>query len=97
MDQTIYTNYLEILREELVPAMGCTEPIAIAYCAAKAREALGTVPDRLDSVVHKHSPIVMTWSPGGLTGRPECVFLIIQYALAGVNAGRGALRKVIPR
>lgn len=31
-----YNHYVEILREELVPAMGCTEPIALAYCAAKA-------------------------------------------------------------
>ncbi|MBR0149914.1 MAG: serine dehydratase subunit alpha family protein [Synergistaceae bacterium] len=36
-----YENYIAILREELVPAMGCTEPIAIAYAAAKARETLG--------------------------------------------------------
>ena len=36
-----YDNYIAILREELVPAMGCTEPIAIAYAAAKARETLG--------------------------------------------------------
>ena len=36
-----YENYIAILKEELVPAMGCTEPIAIAYAAAKAREVLG--------------------------------------------------------
>ena len=36
-----YENYIAILREELVPAMGCTEPIAIAYASAKARETLG--------------------------------------------------------
>lgn len=36
-----YENYIAILREELVPAMGCTEPIAIAYAAAKARDTLG--------------------------------------------------------
>ena len=39
--------YIAVLREELVPAQGCTEPIALAYCAAKAREALGHVPERL--------------------------------------------------
>ena len=39
--------YIAVLREELVPAQGCTEPIALAYCAAKAREALGRVPERL--------------------------------------------------
>lgn len=42
-----YTAYIQILREELIPAMGCTEPIALAYCAAKAREILGALPDRL--------------------------------------------------
>ena len=39
-DNKLYKAYVEILKRELVPAMGCTEPIAIAYCAAKAREAL---------------------------------------------------------
>lgn len=40
-----YQAYLNILREELLPAMGCTEPIAIAYAAAKVREVLGVEPD----------------------------------------------------
>lgn len=40
-----YAQYLRILEEELIPAMGCTEPIAVALAAAKAREALGTLPD----------------------------------------------------
>lgn len=43
-----YAAYVQILREELVPAMGCTEPIAIAYAGAKAREVLGNIPDRVD-------------------------------------------------
>ncbi len=43
-----YQDYVKILRRELVPAMGCTEPIAIAYCAAKARAALGELPDTLE-------------------------------------------------
>lgn len=46
-DDLKYKNYLQILREELVPAMGCTEPIAIAYAAAKAREVLGHVPEKV--------------------------------------------------
>ena len=41
-----YSTYVQILKEELVPAMGCTEPIALAYCAAKAREVLGCLPER---------------------------------------------------
>ena len=40
-----YQAYVQILKEELVPAMGCTEPIALAYAAAKAREVLGCLPD----------------------------------------------------
>ena len=43
----VYQTYLEILRRELVSAMGCTEPIALAYCAAAARAALGTLPERI--------------------------------------------------
>ncbi len=42
-----YQAYVQILKEELVPAMGCTEPIALAYAAAKAREVLGCLPDRV--------------------------------------------------
>ena len=46
-NSTVYQTYLQILKEELVPAMGCTEPIAVAYCAAKARQVLGKLPDRV--------------------------------------------------
>ena len=42
-----YQTYLAILQRELVCAMGCTEPIALAYCAAVARATLGTMPDRI--------------------------------------------------
>ena len=42
-----YQAYVQILKEELVPAMGCTEPIALAYAAAKAREVLGEIPDEV--------------------------------------------------
>lgn len=48
MEQKIYKEYVEILQEELVPAMGCTEPIAIAYGAAFAAEALGMEPERVE-------------------------------------------------
>ncbi|MBQ5443373.1 MAG: serine dehydratase subunit alpha family protein, partial [Oscillospiraceae bacterium] len=47
-DSLIYRTYVDILRRELVCAMGCTEPIAIAYCAARARAALGALPERMD-------------------------------------------------
>ena len=44
IDNKKYQTYLRILKEELVPAMGCTEPIALAYCASKARDVLNAVP-----------------------------------------------------
>ena len=47
MDATKYAGYLDTLRAELVPATGCTEPIAIAYGAALCRSKLGGVPDRV--------------------------------------------------
>lgn len=45
--ERIFKAYETILNEELVPAMGCTEPIALAYCAAKARSVLGKRPERV--------------------------------------------------
>ena len=48
MEQALYQNYLEILKSELIPALGCTEPIAIAYAAAVARRALGQEPERIE-------------------------------------------------
>ncbi len=43
----VYQTCVEILKRELVCAMGCTEPIALAYCAATARSVLGAMPDRI--------------------------------------------------
>lgn len=47
MDKRIYENYVRILENELVPALGCTEPIALAYAAAKAVKKLESFPDHL--------------------------------------------------
>ena len=46
-----YQTFIDILNEELVPAMGCTEPIAIAFCAAKVKEVLGNNPSELNIFV----------------------------------------------
>ena len=51
MDKNTYNAYLEILREELQPAMGCTEPIAVAYAAALLREKLGRLPEKCSILV----------------------------------------------
>lgn len=67
-----YEQYLQILREELLPAMGCTEPIAMAYAAAKARQVLGKLPDRIDIVISgniiKNVKSVVVPNTGGLKG-----------------------------
>lgn len=67
-----YSQYLQILREELIPAMGCTEPIALAYAAAKARAVLGCTPDKIDIVISgniiKNVKSVVVPNTGGLKG-----------------------------
>ena len=69
-----YQQYVSILHEELIPAMGCTEPIAIAYAAAKARAVLGAVPKRLRVEVSgniiKNVKSVVVPHTGGLRGIP---------------------------
>ena len=47
LDKKLYDNYVKILENELVPALGCTEPIAIAYAAAILRQTLGKLPERI--------------------------------------------------
>ena len=72
MDKTMYENCIAILKSELVPAMGCTEPIAIAYAAAKARAVLGKLPDtivaRCSGNIIKNVKGVTVPNSGGLKG-----------------------------
>ncbi len=84
MDQETYDAYVAILEEELVCAMGCTEPIAVAYCAALARQALGALPERVDVAasanIIKNVKSVVVPNTGGARG-------IEAAAAAGVVAG----------
>lgn len=50
MNDELYTSYIKILETELKPAMGCTEPIAIALAAAKCREVLGKMPTKITAI-----------------------------------------------
>lgn len=87
MDKTneLYQAYVQILKEELIPAMGCTEPIAIAYAAAKAREVLGCLPEAMDIGVSnniiKNVKSVIVPNTDGMKG-------IEAAAAAGVVAGQ---------
>ena len=47
IDRQLYDNFKEILRSELIPALGCTEPGAIAYGASQARSLLGSMPESM--------------------------------------------------
>lgn len=79
LKEKTYQNYLRILREELVPAMGCTEPIALAYGAARAREVLGREPERIaarcSGNIIKNVRCVTIPNSGGLTGIAASVIL----------------------
>ena len=80
-------RYAAILNAELVPAMGCTEPISIAYAAAKAREVLGCAPERAELIVSnniiKNVKSVVVPNTGGLKGLEAAV-------AAGAAAGNAS-------
>ena len=84
MNKNLYENYIKILEEELVPAMGCTEPIAIAYAAAKARDVLGKIPEKVTAKcsgnIIKNAMCVTVPNTGDLVG-------IKASAIIGVLAG----------
>lgn len=84
MDQHIYQEYCAILKEELQPAMGCTEPIAVAYCAALARKTLGSLPEQVEILasanIIKNVKSVVVPNTGGQRG-------LIAAAAAGIVAG----------
>jgi L-cysteine desulfidase len=88
-DGRFYQACLDLLREELVPAYGCTEPIAIAYAAASARGVLGCLPDRMvvrcSGNIIKNAKSVVVPNTGNLKGIEASA---IAGAVAG-NAGKG--------
>ena len=83
-DNLKYSTYIKTLEEELVPAMGCTEPIALAYCAAKAREVLGAMPDKVvigaSGSIIKNVKSVIVPNTDHMKGIPAA-------AVAGIVAG----------
>ena len=88
MDSALYANYLAILKHELVPALGCTEPIAIAYAAAKARQILGDFPDaiemQLSGNIIKNVKGVTVPNSGGMKGIDAAAVL----GIVGGNADK---------
>ena len=84
MTEEIKKRYLEILKDELIPAMGCTEPISLAYAAALARKILGDIPSRtvlkVSANIIKNVKSVVVPNTGGLRGINAAV-------AAGIIAG----------
>ena len=84
-----YKTYVDILKRELLPAMGCTEPIAIAYCAARARALLGCIPDSVlieaSGNIIKNVKSVIVPNTNGAKG-------IEAAAAAGIIAGKEELK-----
>lgn len=89
MNELIYKSCVTVLQEELLPAMGCTEPIAVAYAAAMSRRVLGEMPDRVEICVSgnilKNVKGVVVPGTGGLKG-------VISATAAGIVAGRDELQ-----
>ncbi len=79
MEKQIYKAYLAILHKELIPAMGCTEPIAIAYASAIAKAALGAVPERVRVDVS-----------GNVIKNVKSVFIPHTGSLKGIEAAAAA-------
>ena len=80
-----YTSYIEVLKSELVPAAGCTEPIAIAFAAAKAHSVLGKLPEKVviyvsGNIIKNVGERLVVPNTGGLRG-------IEAAAAAGIAAG----------
>ena len=74
-----YQAYIQILKEELIPAMGCTEPIALAYAAAVARKTLGEMPDK-----------VVVEASGSIIKNVKSVIVPNTGHLKGINAAAAA-------
>ena len=96
MDKTnsLYQAYIDILEEELKPAMGCTEPIALAFAAATARDLLGTIPSDItieaSGSLIKNVKSVYVPHTGHLKGIPAAV-------AAGIIAGNASLELEVLR
>ncbi|MBR2700477.1 MAG: serine dehydratase subunit alpha family protein [Erysipelotrichaceae bacterium] len=84
LSREVYDTYTELLKSELIEATGCTEPIALALAAAKAREVLGELPEEVEVFcsgnIVKNVKAVVVPNSGGLKGIPVA-------ALLGIVAG----------
>jgi hypothetical protein len=93
MDATAYANHLAILKEELVCALGCTEPIAVAYASALARTALGCMPEHstvsCSGNIVKNVKSVTVPNSNGMLGIEAAATLGVWVATNGARSRSG--------
>ncbi len=75
LNQSIKDTLYQIMKEELIPAMGCTEPIALAYACAKAKEVLGQRPEWISASCS-----------GNIIKNVRCVFIPNSNGMTGIEA-----------
>ena len=89
MDKMIYEQFTKLLHRELIPAMGCTEPIAIAYAGATAKKNLGKMPEhchvKCSGNIVKNVKGVVVPKSGGLRGIEIAAIL----GIVGGDSARG--------
>ena len=93
LSEKLASDFLAILREELIPAMGCTEPIALAFASAKGAEVLGAKPDHIRAICSgnmiKNVRCVTIPNSGGLTG------IEVACALGAFGGDAGRVMEVL--
>ena len=94
----LWNEYTQILKNELLTALGCTEPICIAYCSAVMREALGSEPEKIRAVCSgnliKNAKGATVPNSGGLKGIAASAILGAVGGDPGAEPGRKNCRQL---
>lgn len=90
-DSTTEQNILRVVQEEVVPALGCTEPISLALASATARYYLGKMPERIEAKV---SPNLMKNGMGVTVPNTGTVGLPMAAAIGAIGGAPSRLRGV---
>ena len=100
MTESERRQIIELIKKEVIPAIGCTEPIAVALCVAKAAETLGAKPEKIEVLLSANilKNAMGVGIPGtGMVGLPIAVALGALIGIEGLYAGSGGAGKTIHR
>ena len=84
MTESERRQIIELIKKEVIPAIGCTEPIAVALCVAKAAETLGVKPEKIDVLLSANilKNAMGVGIPGtGMVGLPIAVALGVDWQI----------------